>query len=259
MSITVLKTKFEKSKPKEVNYRDYKKFDDTLFKTDLKTALSSGSSTYKEFENIFLSTLNLHAPFKKKFIRANHAPYMTKSLRKAMMRRSQLLTRYHKSKDKSDHLLYKKQRNFVSKMYKKEKKRFYKNLDIRNILDNKTFWKYMKPLFSDKTECKPKITLVNGSDIISEDQELVETFNLFFEEAVSKLDIQENSYLTKTVDQDYCEDPVDIAIETYKNHPNILKIREMVTPGQEFNFVSGRTKRGRRSTKATKYKERNYV
>ena len=121
-------------------------------------------------------------------------------------------------------------------MYKKEKKRFYKNLDIRNILDNKTFWKYTKPLFSDKTECKPKITLVNGSDIISEDQELVETFNLFFEEAVSKLDIQENSYLTKTVDQVYCEDPVDIVIETYKNHPSILKIRKMVTLDKSLIF-----------------------
>ena len=50
------------------------------------------------------------------------------------------------------------------------------------------------------------------------------------------MDIQENSYLAKTVHQVYCEDPVDIAIETYKNHPSILKIREMVTSGQEFNF-----------------------
>ena len=235
MSITVLKTKFEKSKPIEVNYRDYKKFDDNLFKTDLKAALTSGCETYHEFENIFLRTLNLHAPFKKKFIRANHAPYMTKSLRKAIMRRSQLLTKYHKSKDESDHCIYKKQRNFVSKMYKKEKKRFYKNLDINKILDNKTFWKYMKPLFSEKTECKPKITLVNGKDIISEDKELVETFNNFFKEAVSKLDIQENNYLINPVDQTHCDSPVDIAIEKYKNHPSILKIREMVT-GPEFNF-----------------------
>ena len=58
MSITVLKTKFKKSEPKEVNYRDYKKFDTNLFKTDLKAALSSGCRTYQEFEQIFL---NLHA------------------------------------------------------------------------------------------------------------------------------------------------------------------------------------------------------
>ena len=219
-----------------MNYRDYKKFDKGLFKTDLKAALSSGCGTYQEFENIFLSTLNLHAPFKKKFIRANHAPYMTKSLRKAIMRRSQLLTKYRKSKDKSDHARYKKQRNYVSKMYKREKKSFYKNLDLKNILDNKTFWKYMKPLFSDKTECISKISLVDGNEIISEDYKLAETFNTFFKEAVNKLDIQGNIDITDPVDPLHFKDPVNIAIEKYKNHPSILKIKEMVTTGNEFNF-----------------------
>ena len=35
------------------------------------------------------NVLNIHAPLKKKVIRANHVPYMTKSLRKAIMKRSQ--------------------------------------------------------------------------------------------------------------------------------------------------------------------------
>ena len=54
-------------------------------------------------------------------------------------------------------------------MYKKEKNFFYGNLDIKKILDNKTFWKYMKPVFTVKTECKPKITLVDGNNIVSDD------------------------------------------------------------------------------------------
>ena len=236
MSITVLKSKFDKISPKEVNYRDYKTFEKSLFKTDLKAALSSGCGTYQEFENIFLSTLNLHAPFKKKTIRANHAPYMTKSLRKAIMRRSQLLTKCHKSKDKTDLALYKKQRNYVSRMYKKEKKHFYKKLDMKNILDNKTFWKYMKPVLSDKTECKPKISLVNGSEIITEDNKLAETFNTFFKDAVSKLNIEDNIDLADPVDLLNCVDPVDIAIEKYKHHPSILKIREMVKTKNKFKF-----------------------
>ena len=45
----------------------------------------------------------------------------------------------------------------------------------------------MKPLFSDKTECKQKITLVNGQDIITEDIELAETFSTFFEDAVKQI------------------------------------------------------------------------
>ena len=47
----------------------------------------------KEF---FLDTLNKHAPLKKKSVRANHAPYVTKTLRKAIMRGSNLQTIYFK-------------------------------------------------------------------------------------------------------------------------------------------------------------------
>ena len=50
---------------------------------------------------------------------------------------------------------------------------------MKNILDNETFWKYMKPLFSDKTEYKSEISLVNGNEIIAEDHKLAETFNTF--------------------------------------------------------------------------------
>ena len=119
-------------------------------------------------------------------------------------------------------------------MYKKEKKSFYKKLDLKNILDNKTFWKYMKPFLSDKTECKPKISLVNGNYIITEDKELAETFNTFFKDAVNNLNIQENIDLTDPVD--HFMDPVDIAIEKYKHHPSILKINEMVITKNKFNF-----------------------
>ena len=235
MALTVFKMKFEKGMPKEVTYRDYKKFDDDLFKNDLKAAISSGCVNYGEFEKIFLSTLNLHAPLKKKFIRANHAPYMNKSLRKAIMRRSQLQSKYLKSKKTSDYVNFKKQRNFVSRMYKKEKKKFYKNLDIGKILDNKTFWKYMKPIFTEKTDLKPKITLVKDNEIIEKDEDLAETFNTFFKEAVNKLDIKENSYITNLGLSNF-EDPVDIAIEKFKDHPSILKIKRMVSNSSDFTF-----------------------
>ena len=45
---------------------------------------------YGSFEKVFLDTLNKHASLKKKVIRANHAPNITKSLRKAIIKRSDL-------------------------------------------------------------------------------------------------------------------------------------------------------------------------
>ena len=45
-----------------------------------------------------MKVLNRHAPFKNKILRANHSSYMSKTLRKAIMRRSYLENKYLKKK-----------------------------------------------------------------------------------------------------------------------------------------------------------------
>ena len=92
--------------------------------------------------------LNKHAPLKKKLLRANHAPYITKTLRKAIMRRSQLETKYLKTKTQTDLKLYKKHKNFCSKLHKREKRKHYEFLDIKNVLDSKKFWKTIRLFLS---------------------------------------------------------------------------------------------------------------
>ena len=110
-----------------------------------------------------------HAPLKSKLIKGNHAPY------KSMMRRYQL-EKYYKSKSPTDKKSYKKQKNFVSRLYKKGMKRFYQNLELNNFLDNKKFWKIIKPFFSEKGPRNKKISLVVGENIISEDNVVSESF-----------------------------------------------------------------------------------
>ena len=81
-----------------------------MFRLELREALNNiDSIEYENFEEKFLSLLNLHAPMKQKIFRANHKPYMTKALRKAMMKRSELETKYYKSKSEADHRKFKKQ------------------------------------------------------------------------------------------------------------------------------------------------------
>ena len=71
-----------------------------------------------------MKTLNQHAPLKKKVLRANNAPYITKKLRKAIMKRSQLEKIYLKNLTDKTLKLYKKQKNYVSRLYKKKEKYF---------------------------------------------------------------------------------------------------------------------------------------
>ena len=47
-----------------------------------------------KFDEVFMTVLNRHAPLKKKILRANHSSYMSKTLRKAIMRRSYLEKKY---------------------------------------------------------------------------------------------------------------------------------------------------------------------
>ena len=55
-------------------------------------------------------------------------PYMTKALRKAIMKRSELETKFHKSKTELSQRVFRKQRNYVSKLYKIETKIYYEKL-----------------------------------------------------------------------------------------------------------------------------------
>ena len=44
-----------------------------------------------------------------------------------------------------------KNRNFCSKLYKKERKKYYEMLGLKNVTDNnKEFWKTVKPFLCDK-------------------------------------------------------------------------------------------------------------
>ena len=83
---------FKKHYPIQRHYRDYKYSDQTKLENNLNKKLSEGISNYESFETTFLEVLNKHAPLRKKVLRANHAPYITKTLRKAIMHRSQLVT-----------------------------------------------------------------------------------------------------------------------------------------------------------------------
>ena len=51
---------------------------------------------YESFKQVFLKVLNKHVPLKKMFFRSNHVPYMTKLLRKGIMMRFELESKYLK-------------------------------------------------------------------------------------------------------------------------------------------------------------------
>ena len=103
-----------------------------------------------KFEEIFLKVLNRYALLKKKMLKANHAPYVSKALRKAIMKRSCFENIYFEKQDNHSLKTYKKQKKYCSRLYKKERKKLFDNLNPKFVSVNKLFWKTVKPLLKQR-------------------------------------------------------------------------------------------------------------
>ena len=102
LTITEFKMGFPKLKPQVITYRNYKNFNNDRFQADIKTC-GFDTKDINSFKETVLSVFNKYAPIKKKYIRANEAPFMTKNLHKEIMKkRSRLRNKYLKSKSLTD-------------------------------------------------------------------------------------------------------------------------------------------------------------
>ena len=74
------------------------------------------------YKSTIFNMFNLHVPIKKKYIRANEAPFMSKELHKAIMRRSSLESIFLKHRTDTNKKTCNIQRNLCKKLLKNTKK-----------------------------------------------------------------------------------------------------------------------------------------
>ena len=229
MIYTILKTTFTKLPPKKIIYRDYKNWSQLHFEEELRSNLIlAHPSTYGNFESIFMNTLEANAPTKKKIVRGNNKPHMSRTLRRAIMKRSNLKTIANKTKREDDIRKYKDQRNLVVKLNIQSKRNHFRMMQAKKIDNDKEFWKTVKPLFSNKNPMSEKIILIEDSKILSDDAEVAECFNEYFCNITNNFDIDP---VFKEVQENLpLEQMVMRAINKYKDHPSIRMINKYVTP-----------------------------
>ena len=180
MIATALKGSFHKKGPRVITCRDYNNFNNSNVRAELLEELTSNlenNTTFTDFNKITKGVIDKHAPCKKKYIRANDGPFMTKELRKANMKRSRLKNRFNKCKTNENWIAFIKQRNFCVKLLRQSKKSYYSKLDPKVVSDNKKFWKTVKPLFSNKIHGTPCINLLENNVVVSDDTRVAEIFN----------------------------------------------------------------------------------
>ena len=91
------------------------------------------------------------------------------------MTRSRFRNKYLKKKNEENRAIYVKQRNNCVSLLRKSKKKYNENLDERNLMDNKLFWKTIKPSFSDKIVTRNRIHLTDHSEVVETELETAET------------------------------------------------------------------------------------
>ena len=129
--------------------------------------------------------------------------------------------------------LIKKKRNFCSKLYKKERKKYYEMLDLKNVTDNQEFWKTVKPFLSDKVTTFLKISLVEKGEIVSDESKVAKSFSNFFENAIRPLGIKATEHSQENYD---FKNPVKIAFKKFEQHPSINLINKNITNNENFHF-----------------------
>ena len=121
---TFLRSQFWRLKPKKIYYKNFKNFNaknslEEVKSTDLIFSSDDPNENYELITNVFSNIVEKHAPLKKKFLRGNQAPFMTKEFRKAIYNRSRLRNKFCKIPTEENEKLYKKQRNKCVAIHKK--------------------------------------------------------------------------------------------------------------------------------------------
>ena len=108
MTLTLLIKSFQRLQTRIINYRLYKNL---FIKWVNKSRFCQNDKGFEKISNISTKVLNKHAAQKKKFVRDNQMPFMTKNLSKEKLKRSRLRYRFLKNKSLENWMLYTQQRN----------------------------------------------------------------------------------------------------------------------------------------------------
>ena len=139
---TFLKSHFARLRPKVITYRNYKKFDENIFlnnlqKLGIKLDEENSESSYSLISNKFLWVVKKHALLKKKKLRGNHSPFVTKEFQRAIYIRSKLKNKMNQNLSRENVLAYKKQTNICVSLRRKSLKRHLKSIMVKEINTNK--------------------------------------------------------------------------------------------------------------------------
>ena len=226
-----LKTNKPKPNKKIIQYRSFKHFDEDKFHKDLKelpihSVICSGDVDHQLslFYTMYSDVVDKHIPLKRKTINKSPAPFMNGVLRKAIYIKCTLRNRYYKNRSTENWHRYRSQRNLVTKLRKQSIRGYFKK-KCEGDVNRNDFWKTIKPFISNKNCVQgDNIILREGSDIVTDQQEVCNVFNDFFTNVATNIGFQD------MIPTDISKDNlVQHVMDKHAQHPGVIHIQECIS------------------------------
>ena len=143
---------------------------------------------------------------------------MNRTLRKAIMTRSKIKRRYSLDRTTINFETIRSKVNNCVNLLRKSKKQYFNNIDVKNITNNKKFWKTIRPKFSNKCKTANAIILVEDEEILQDEKATASTFNNYFTDVAHSLGLKKKNI--------GLEDNLSKIVKNFRNFESIKKIKE---------------------------------
>ena len=109
-------------------------------------------------------------------------------------------------------------------------------MNLSFVVDNKKFWKVVKPLFNEKGNVvSNEVVLLEKDKILRDHNEVAKEFHSYFNSIVSSLGITENKYtIQKNIPS---SELIDNAIMKFQFHPSIPLVKSKINTSNSFSFT----------------------
>ena len=223
---------FSNTKPKILNYIDFKLFSQEAIKEDLSEALCNCGNSY-DIVITFLHQSYINVlPKRKKWLKENNETHANKTLCQAIMKRSRLKTKANKTKDLADIRNYNKQENCVVNLNKEAKFEYISKFESN---DNEPFWVNCKPYFTNKHSITDTyIMLGEYGELILKNKEIANTYNDHFRSIVDNLSFDHWDYHSLSLTKG--SDSIFNIIKRYKHYPSMKNIKAKLNSVRSFTF-----------------------
>lgn len=175
-------------------YRDFSKFNELDFQLDLMDTQWTSDSTdvnrlSEELVSGIMKVLNEHAPVKERRVNSRWAcnDWWTPIIGENIAHRDQLYQKAELTNLKNDWENYKKQRNKVVCLLRKQKESYYREKIDERKGNSVEMWKTLKQLVKNDHKVGKKDGIVFQDGLVKDDAEIANKFNSYFIQSIEDI------------------------------------------------------------------------